>query len=76
MLLSVLHDTRVRNHGTVVLVEGVDKHQLHHWFAAEPRLAADLVNAAIVEGEVTVQVENWQLWGQPWTPDVVVAQGS
>lgn len=63
MLLTVTADAEVEDHGTVVLITGFNDEGLHQRFGADHRIAQDVLDAAVVEGEITVEVEDWQLWG-------------
>lgn len=63
MLLTVSADSWYSDQGSVVLVDGVDSDGKTRRFAGDSRMVYDILNAATVEGEVAVEVEGWQLWG-------------
>lgn len=61
MLLTVTHDANPDYQGSVTLVTGYDKDGKSHRFGVDTRIAHDLLGVVAVEGEITVQVEDWQL---------------
>jgi len=63
MLLTVSHDSFLHDDGSVVVLTGVDENGKTWRFGADFRIAYDLLGAAI-EGEITVEVEDWQLLGK------------
>lgn len=64
MLLTVTHDADPAFHGSVVVLTGHDENDKKVRFGADWRAGNDILTAVAVEGEITVEVEGWQLWGR------------
>lgn len=64
MLLTVTHDAAPSFQGSVTLLTGHDENDNPVRFAADSRMANDVLDGVTIEGEVTVEVEGWQLWGR------------
>lgn len=64
MLLTVTHDANPDYQGSVTLLTGHDENDNPVRFAADSRMANDVLDGVTIEGEVTVEIEDWQLWGR------------
>jgi len=57
----------LRDHGSVALITGTSEDGRRVQFGLEPRYLDDIGNALIFgeESEVDVEIEGWQIYGQP-----------
>lgn len=57
----------LQDHGSVALITGTNEDGQRVQFAVEPRYLDDIGNALVFgeESEVDVEIEGWQIYGQP-----------
>jgi hypothetical protein len=53
----------VRDEGSIICLEGIDEAGDVYWFAADRRMALDIIHDARCGIEVCVEVEPWQILG-------------
>lgn len=65
MQLIVTDHAEIADEGTIILIGGTTSDGRTQFFGADRRMAGPILEAAEDLGEVTVEVEGWQLWGGP-----------
>jgi len=61
--LTVADDSAVRDEGSIIVLEGVDEAGDIYWFAADRRMALDIIHDVQAGLTVEVCVESWQILG-------------
>ena len=61
----------LQDHGSVALITGTNDEGERVQFGLEPRYLDDIGNALVFgeEPEVDVEIESWQIFGQPVDPE-------